>query len=71
MGISVKAIEWSIFFAALHLILETVFLKFEANAVECGFWNYVVVCFNARQGWLPFMQFIKPKDHLAKVIIDN
>jgi len=43
--------------ALLHMILEIIVLNLERNACKIGFFDYLVVCFNGRLEWVPFICF--------------
>lgn len=45
--------------AVSHLILELVSLGIESDAVSSRLTSYIVVCFNARQGWIPLKSISK------------
>jgi len=49
-----KGIGLSLLFAALHTIIEGIFLKLEAIACKTSMTHYAIVCFNGRFGWIPF-----------------
>ena len=51
----------------LHIILELLFLNFEAKAINASRLNYYIVCFNARIGWIPFKEFFKPESNDVKL----
>jgi hypothetical protein len=65
-GITQNTVEWSLLFAVLHIILEFIFFIFESSVTKSSMLHYFVICYNARQGWLPFMEFIKPKTQKDK-----
>lgn len=52
--VSLESLICSILFSVLHLMIELVFLKFEASSVSTSFLTYLVICFNAREEWVPF-----------------
>ena len=48
IGITQQAIISSVVLAILHLVLESLLMKFEAKALRSPLLSYTVVCFNAR-----------------------
>jgi len=54
LGIDLKGIGLSILFAALHTIIEGIFLRLEAIACKTSMTHYAIICFNGRFGWIPF-----------------
>ena len=55
-----NVIAVSLGFAAAHAVMEIIFLLFEANALEQTLMHYIIVCYNARAGWLPFNHQYSP-----------
>ena len=57
-GVSVVAIVVSVCLAISHALLECVFLYMEAQASKTSFFNYCIVCFNGRFGWVPYNDYL-------------
>lgn len=53
IGVTPYAIEVSLVSAVIHVIFEVINLKLEARTSETTFKDYMVACYNARQGWIP------------------
>ena len=65
-------IIFSMLTAALHFIIELLLLYLEAKAIQTSLVKYIVVCYNARQGWIPLEGHLKSKyrnDHEQSVSI--
>ena len=52
----------------MHLFLELIYLYLESRASKTNFMDYIVACYNARQGWIPQK---KDLQGLAKPILIN
>lgn len=52
-GVSIKAIEVSLTTAFIHVIFELINLYLESSTSQTSFADYMVACYNARQGWIP------------------
>lgn len=48
-----KTIVWSLISALIHLILEWLNLWIESKVYQCNITEYMVACYNAKQGWIP------------------
>ena len=59
---SIETIEMSVFMAVCHLILEMILINLESKATNTSMGNYSIVCFNAREGWLPFASRFKTRN---------
>ena len=57
--------------ACHHLFLELLSLKFESKAIEASKLSYFVVCFNARQGWIPFGKYFQPPTEETKKVFSS
>jgi len=53
-SVSLDAIVASLIAAALHFVIEFVYVRLECIACRTTFMHYCIVCFNGRFGWLPF-----------------
>ena len=45
----------SIVMAITHTILEVIMIKLECEACKIGFLDYLIVCYNGRLEWVPFI----------------
>lgn len=54
---SLEAILASLACALLHAIFEMIFVYLEAYSCKTTVIHYFIVCFNARFGWIPFVNF--------------
>ena len=52
-GVSLGTIQISIAFALIHGVLEVLIIWIEAKVFEQPFFEYFVICFNGRLGWVP------------------
>lgn len=57
LGVSVDAIVASLICAVLHAFFELIFVKLEAYACQTSITHYMIICFNARFGWIPFSNY--------------
>lgn len=57
-GVSVTAIIASIMLAVSHGLIECSFLYMEAQASKTSFFNYCLICFNGRFGWVPYNDYL-------------
>lgn len=57
LGVSLDAIVASLGCALLHAIFEMIFVYLEAYSCKTTVIHYFIVCFNARFGWIPFVNF--------------
>ena len=53
LDIGLYAVLFSLICAFVHLFLEIVNIYFEAETSDSFFVDYLVACYNARQGWVP------------------
>ena len=53
MDVDEFSIVASLMCACLHVILELSNLYLESKTSQSSFRDYMVACYNARQGWLP------------------
>eukprot|EP01083_Nonionella_stella_P077456 211555_1 len=60
-SITEETLLWSIFFAALHLILEAIIVHLDSRALKMGFTKYAIVCLGARVGWIPYSHLIEKR----------
>ena len=51
-GLSIAAIEVSLCTAIVHVLLELMNLYFESRTLKTMFRDYMVACYNAKQGWI-------------------
>ncbi len=68
--VSLETILWSIFFAAIHGVLEMMILYIEARLFEQRFSEYFVICFNGRLGWVPKLNKFRDPDYMVNLIKD-
>lgn len=59
LGVSPKAILFSIIIAIVHTVLEFAYLAIEAQASKTSFMNYCMVCFNGRFNWVPYIDYLE------------
>lgn len=59
LGVQPESIVVSLVMSIVHLLLEGLYLKVEADASKTGFLNYCIECFNGRFNWVPYIEFIK------------
>lgn len=57
LGVSLEVIISSLGCALLHAIFELIFVYLEAISCKTTVIHYFIVCFNARFGWIPFVNF--------------
>jgi hypothetical protein len=57
LGVSMDAIVGSLGCAVLHAFFEMIFVYLEAVSCKTTIIHYFIVCFNARFGWIPFVNF--------------
>jgi hypothetical protein len=57
LGVSTSAIIASLICAILHGFFEMIFVYLEAVSCKTTVIHYCIVCFNARFGWIPFVNF--------------
>lgn len=57
LGVDLEAIIASLCFAILHAFFEMIFIYLEAVSCKTTVIHYFIVCFNARFGWIPFVNF--------------
>lgn len=57
LGVDMVAILFSLACAVIHAIFEVIFLHLEAVSCKTTKIHYTIVCFNARFGWIPFINF--------------
>ena len=48
-----QAVVVSLICAVIHFILEMLSMYIDARTSDSFFTDYLVACYNARQGWLP------------------
>jgi hypothetical protein len=53
----VYAVLFSLACAVLHAFFEAIFVNLEAVSCKTTVVHYMIVCFNARFGWIPFVNF--------------
>lgn len=53
LGIDPLAIWISLLFAAIHVILEYMNLYFESKTWKISVGDFMIACYNAKQGWVP------------------
>lgn len=51
-GVDPVAIEISLVTASVHVILEFMNLYLESKTWDTGYRDYMVACYNAKQGWI-------------------
>ena len=64
--VDINSIYLSVIMAIGHIFLEIFMIYLEANATNTTMSNYTIVCFNAREGWLPFIDYFKPQKELTE-----
>jgi hypothetical protein len=57
LGVSLWAIGFSLGCALVHAFFEIIFVYLEAISCKTTVIHYMIVCFNARFGWIPFVNF--------------
>ena len=57
IGVDVEVILISLSFAIIHAFFEMIFVYLEAVSCKTTVMHYFIVCFNARFGWIPFVNF--------------
>jgi hypothetical protein len=57
LGVDMNAIFASLICALLHAVFEMIFVYLEAVSCKTTIIHYFIVCFNARFGWIPFVNF--------------
>lgn len=57
LGVSMSAIIFSLSSAIVHAFFEMIFVYLEAVSCKTTVVHYFIVCFNARFGWIPFVNF--------------
>ena len=55
LGVSATQILISLFAAFIHTLGEIYLLRRESIACKIDFFNYIVVCYNGRLEWVPFL----------------
>ena len=57
LDVSTAAIAGSLACALIHAFFEMIFVYLEAVSCKTTVMHYFIVCFNARFGWIPFVNF--------------
>jgi len=57
LDVSTAAIASSLACAIIHAFFEMIFVYLEAVSCKTTVMHYFIVCFNARFGWIPFVNF--------------
>lgn len=57
LGVGMAAILASLGCALVHAFFEMIFVYLEAVSCKTTVIHYMIVCFNARFGWIPFVNF--------------
>ena len=57
LGVGLAAIIASLTCALAHAFFEMIFVYLEAVSCKTTVIHYMIVCFNARFGWIPFVNF--------------
>lgn len=57
LGVNMEVILFSLTCALVHAVFEMIFLHLEAVSCRTTKIHYSIVCFNARFGWIPFINF--------------
>lgn len=57
LGVGLAAINASLGCALVHAFFEMIFVYLEAISCKTTVIHYMIVCFNARFGWIPFVNF--------------
>ena len=53
LKVSGKVILASVFCALVHIVFEMTSLYVEATTTETSFLEYMIACYNSREGWIP------------------
>jgi hypothetical protein len=57
LDVDMTVILASLICALLHAVFEMIFVSLEAVSCKTTVIHYFIVCFNARFGWIPFVNF--------------
>ena len=59
LNISIHALAISVGAATLHGCLEMILIASEMSAAKTQLINYLMICYNGRFGWVPFVHKFK------------
>ena len=66
-SVSLDTIKLSILFGMIHGVLEVLTIWIEAKVFQQPFFEYFVICFNGRLGWVPMLYKLNDRSFLQKL----
>lgn len=69
--VSLGTIKLSITFAVIHGVLEVLTIWIEAKVFKQPFFEYFVICFNGRLGWVPLLNKFQDRKFIQSSVEDN
>ena len=67
-SVDLYTIELSILFAIAHGVLEVLTIWIEAKVFQQPFYEYFVICFNGRLGWVPMLNKFNDRKFIQAAI---
>ena len=58
-GVSTNSLFVSVLFACLHILFEGLMIYLDSQACSMPFWEYAIICLNARLNWVPYSHLIE------------
>ena len=66
VDVNLKVIVISILLAVVHGLIEAIFIVMEKVANKTSTMNYLMICFNGRFGFIPFVECLDKKKNLSE-----
>ena len=67
-SVDLNTIKLSILFAFVHGVLEVLTIWIEAKVFQQPFYEYFVICFNGRLGWVPMLNKFNDRKFIQAAI---
>ena len=70
-GINENALYVSVLFALLHVLFEGMMIYLDSRACYIPFWQYAIICLNARLNWVPYSHILMNNTIITNNINNN
>ena len=70
LNIRIHTIGVSIAFALAHALIEGIFIYVETQANKTSMMNYLIICFNGRFGFVPYLDKFDPKNREKNQVLN-
>lgn len=66
VDVNLQVIVISILLAVVHGMIEAIFIVMEKEANKTSTMNYLMICFNGRFGFIPFVECLNKKNNSSE-----